>query len=49
MGTLADTTYYHYDDNRSMLINSSQLFSVLNNKSNSIAFHMVRDGTGRDK
>ena len=49
MGIPVDAPCYVYGDNKSVLINSSQPFSVLKKKSNSIAYHFVREGTAKDE
>ena len=40
---------YVYGDNKSVLVNSSLPHSTLKKKSNSIAYHFVRDGSARDE
>ena len=49
MGIPCDFPAYIYGDNKSVLVNSSQPFSVLKKKSSSIAYHFVREGTSRDE
>jgi len=44
MGIGVDGPAYIYGDNKSVLVNSSIPTSVLKKKSNSIAFHFVREG-----
>ena len=49
IGTPVDTPYYVHGDKKSVLINSSQPFSVLRKKYNSIAYHFLREGTVKDE
>ena len=49
MGIPVDLPSMIYGDNKSVLTNSSQPFSVLKKKSNSIAYHFVREGTAKDE
>ena len=49
MGIPVDGPCYVYGDNKSVLTNSSQPFSVLKKKSNSIAYHFVREGSAKDE
>ena len=49
MGIPINECCYVYGDNQSVLVNSSQPDSALKKKSNSIAFHHVREGTARDE
>jgi hypothetical protein len=49
MGIPVDGHTYVYGDNQSVLVNSSMPHSTLKKKSNSIAFHFVREGTARDE
>ena len=49
MGIPLDQPTYIYADNKSVLVNSSNPESTLKKKSNSIAFHFVREGTARDE
>lgn len=49
MGIHDDTLCYIFGDNKSVLVNSSQLFSLLKKKSNSIAFHFVQEGASKDE
>ena len=43
------STAYIFGDNKSVLVNSSIPTSVLKKKSNSIAFHFVREGCAADE
>ena len=49
MGISVDQPTYIYADNKSVLINSSNPESCLKKKSNSIAYHFVREGSVRDE
>jgi len=49
MGIPVDQPTYIHADNKSVLANSSDPESSLKKKSNSIAFHFVREGTARDE
>ena len=49
MGIPINGPCYVYGDNNSVLVNSSQPDSTLKKKSNSIAFHHVREGCARDE
>jgi hypothetical protein len=49
MGIPVEGHTYVYGDNQSVLVNSSMPHSTLKKKSNSIAFHFVREGTARDE
>ena len=49
MGIPVDFPCYVYGENKSVLVNGSQLFSVLKKKSNSIAYHFVREGSAADE
>ena len=49
MGIPVDFPCYVYGDNKSVLVNGSQPFSVLKKKSNSIAYHFVREGSAADE
>ena len=49
MGIPVDGHTYVYGDNQYVLVNSSMPHSTLKKKSNSIAFHFVREGTARDE
>ena len=40
---------YIYGDNKSVLVNSALPHSQLKKKSNSVAFHHVREGSAHDK
>ena len=44
MGIPVDFPCYVFGDNQSVLVNGSHPFSVLKKKSNSIAYHFVREG-----
>ena len=48
MGIPYDYPSNIYGDNKSVLVNSSKPFSILNKKSSSIAYHFVREGVSRD-
>ena len=49
MGIPVDHPSLVYGDNTSVLTNSSQPFLVLKKKSNSIAYHFVREGSAKDE
>ena len=49
MGIPVEEHTYIYADNQSVLANSSNPHSALKKKSNSIAYHFVREGCARDK
>ena len=49
MGVPVDGPAYIFGDNKSVLANSSQPDSVLKKKSNSIAYHYVREGSATDE
>ena len=49
MGIHIDGPAYILGDNKSVLVNSSVPTSVLKKKSNSIAFHFVREGSASDE
>ncbi|GFH47961.1 hypothetical protein CTEN210_14370 [Chaetoceros tenuissimus] len=49
MGIPVEGPCYVFGDNKSVLTNSSQPFSVLSKKSNSIAYHFVREGSAKDE
>ncbi len=49
MGIPVEDPAYVYGDNKSVLYNSSLPESTLKKKSNSIAYHYVREGTARDE
>ena len=49
MGIPVQDPTYIYGDNKSVLYNSTLPESTLKKKSNSIAYHFVRDGTARDE
>ena len=49
MGISCSEPCYIYGDNQSVLANSSVPHSVLKKKSNSIAYHFVREGVARDE
>ena len=49
MGIPVDLPCFVYGDNKSVLANSSNPFSVLKKKSNSIAYHFVREGCAKDE
>ena len=49
MGIPCDYPSYVYGDNKSVLVNSSKPFSVLQKKSSSIAYHFVREGVSKDE
>ena len=49
MGISCSSPTYVYGDNQSVLANTTMPHSVLNQKSNSIAYHFVREGTARDE
>ena len=44
-----DLPCFIFGDNKSVLNNGSQLFSVLKKKSNSIAHNVVREGSAKDE
>ena len=49
MGISVDGLAYIYEDNKYVLVSSSQPNSVLKNKSNSIAYHYVSKGSASDE
>ena len=49
MGTPVNGPSYIYGDNQSVLCNTSIPDSTLKKKSQSIAFHFVREGVARDE
>ena len=49
MGIPCEFPAYIYGDNQSVLANSTKPYSVLKNKSSSIAYHYVREGVSRDE
>ena len=49
MGIQCDCPAFIYGDNQSVLANSTMPHSMLKKKSNSIAYHFVREGTARNK
>ena len=49
MGILCEGPSYVYGDNQSMLANTTILDSALKKKSQSIAYHFVREGSARDE
>jgi hypothetical protein len=49
MGIPCDFPSYVYGDNQSVLANSTKPFSMLKKKSNSIAYHYVREGVAKDE
>ena len=49
MGISINGPTFVYGDNQSVLANTSGPDSALKKKSNSIAFHFVREGTARDE
>ena len=49
MGIPVDGPSYIFGDNKSVLVNSSIPTSVLKKKSNSIAYHFVREGCASDE
>ena len=49
MGIPYEHCCYVFSDNQSVLVNSSDPDSQLKKKSNSIAYHFVREGTARDE
>ena len=49
MGIPVDGPSYIFGDNKSVLVNSSIPTSVLKKKSNSIAYHFVREGCAADE
>jgi len=49
MGIPMEKPTFIFDDNRSVLINSSKPHSSLKKKSSSIAFHFVREGVAKDE
>ena len=38
-----------YGDNQSLLANTTMPKSILNNKSNTVAFHFLQEGSARDE
>ena len=49
MGIPCEYPSYIYGDNKSVLINSSNPFSMLKKKSSSIAYHFVRENVAKDE
>ena len=49
MGIPVDLPCFVYGDNKSVLVNGSEPDSVLRKKSNSIAYHFVREGSASDE
>ena len=49
MGIPVDSPCYVYGDNKSVLVNGSKPDSVLQKKSNSVAYHFVREGSSADE
>ena len=49
MGISCDEPAFIFGDNQSVLANTTMPHSVLKKKSNSIAYHFVREGTARDE
>jgi hypothetical protein len=49
MGIACEGPAYVYGDNQSVLSNTTMPHSVLKKKSNSIAYHFVREGTAKDE
>ena len=49
MGIPVDGLSYIFGDNKSVLVNSSKPTSVLKKKSNSVAYHFVREGCAADE
>ena len=49
MGIPGDGPSYIFSDNKSVLVNSSKPTSVLKKKSNSIAYHFMREGCAPDE
>ena len=49
MGIQIDGPIYVFGDNKAVLVNSAMPNSVLKKKSNSIAYHFVREGTASDE
>ena len=49
MGIPVDGPAFIYGDNKSVLSNASIAESVLKNKSNSVAYNFVRDGSANDE
>ena len=49
MGIQCDCPVFIYGDNQSVLANTTMPQMMLKNKSNSIAYHFVREGTARDE
>ena len=49
MGIPCDFPSFVFGDNKSVLTNSSNPFSMLKKKSSSIAYHFVREGVAKDK
>ena len=48
-GIPVDKPCYIYGDNKSVLVNSAEPDSVLKKKSNSIAYHSVREGSAANE
>ena len=49
MGIACEAPTFIYGDNQSVLANTTMPHSVLKKKSNSIAYHFVREGCARDE
>jgi hypothetical protein len=49
MGIACDKPTFIYGDNQSVLANTTMPHSVLKKKSNSIAYHFVREGCAKDE
>ena len=49
MGIPCEYPSFIYGDNKSVLINASNPFSMLKKKSSSIAYHFVRENVSRDE
>ena len=49
MGIPCEDPAFVYGDNKSVLCNATIPYSTLNKKSNSIAFHFVREGSAMDE
>ena len=49
MGISVDSPCYVFGDNKSVLVNGSKPDSVLQKKSNSVAYHFVREGTAANE
>ena len=49
MGIPYEDCCYIFSDNQSVLVNSSKPDSRLKKKSNSVAYHFIREGTARDE